>query len=273
VDTVSVICSEVATVYRVRQLFELQGSLASCTIRDSMFKHRIDESASTQTYLNWFLLSFLAGDINAGGFMATQRFVSHITGFATLSGVSAVSRDISDALIALVIPLFFLIGVIISGLIPDSKPTESAKSNKYSFVLLLVALLLALSGGGGMLGWFGDFGDPNRLTHDFFLLALLCGACGLLNGSITLSSGSTMRVTHLTGLVTDLGLGIAKFFTSKSAVESNERRKTWLRIGILISFLAGSFVGAYVYSTAHYAGFFFPMCLAFYLSFVVRREI
>jgi len=36
----------------------------------------------------WFLLAFQGGALNAGGYLAVHRFVSHVTGFATLAGIA-----------------------------------------------------------------------------------------------------------------------------------------------------------------------------------------
>ena len=54
-----------------------------------MFHHRIHDKVGYKTYLDWFLLAFLGGHVNAGGYLACHRFVSHVTGFATLAGVVA----------------------------------------------------------------------------------------------------------------------------------------------------------------------------------------
>lgn len=71
-----------------------------------MFKHRADESAGNLVVLHWSLLSFNGGCINAGGFLATGRFVSHVTGFATLFGVDMANSQIDAALGILSVPIF-----------------------------------------------------------------------------------------------------------------------------------------------------------------------
>ncbi len=58
-----------------------------------MFNHRMDQLPSNWVLFHWFLLSFNAGCINAGGFLATGRFVSHVTGFATFFGVDLANRE------------------------------------------------------------------------------------------------------------------------------------------------------------------------------------
>lgn len=79
-----------------------------------MFRHRASEKLDLKTIIDWFLLAFLAGNVNAGGYLACHRFVSHVTGFATLAGVDAATGSWGDAFGILSVPLFFLLGVVVS---------------------------------------------------------------------------------------------------------------------------------------------------------------
>jgi uncharacterized membrane protein YoaK (UPF0700 family) len=55
----------------------------------------------------WMSMAFQAGVLNIGGFMACQRFVSHVTGFATLFGLE-VSQSASHLYAGtLAVPVFF----------------------------------------------------------------------------------------------------------------------------------------------------------------------
>ena len=48
--------------------------------------------------------------MNADGFLASGRFVSHVTGFATLFGVAAANRKFYIAVGVLTVPIFFCHG-------------------------------------------------------------------------------------------------------------------------------------------------------------------
>ncbi|MBY0451425.1 MAG: DUF1275 domain-containing protein, partial [Bdellovibrionaceae bacterium] len=122
-------------------------------------------------------------------------------------------------------------------------------------------------------GLFGRFGDVVNIEHDFFLLACLCGACGLQNAAITSASGATVRTTHLTGLTTDLGLGLVKTLVQglSPAQKKIESQANLFRILTIISFTMGSVVAAFVYVKYQYEGFFVPMILALYSAYVARR--
>lgn len=238
-----------------------------------MFKHKLDEHATFRTYAHWFVLSFLAGNINAGGFLACGRFVSHVTGFATLGGLSLKEGSVWETIGILTIPGYFLIGVMTSGYLTEKRRANEIDGQKYAPVLWLVAVCMALATLGGITGFFGPFGESANLAHDYFLLALLCGACGLQNAAITSSSGSTVRTTHLTGLTTDLGLGIirSEVHHSKSEDRARERKANLLRLGTIGSFMMGSFIGAIFYSGLHYLGFLLPMTIAIYASLAASR--
>lgn len=239
-----------------------------------MFEHKLNEKVSWFTYFNWLLMSFLAGNINAGGYLACQRFVSHVTGFATLSGISFEKGDWLDFLGTLTIPLFFLIGVMVSGYLTEKKYSHKVDGEKYSPVMGLVATLLGLVAIGGTLDMFGQFGNAANMRHDYFLLAFLCGACGLQNAAISSASGATLRTTHLTGLTTDLGLGLirAEVHHLSEAQKKAERRANTLRILMIIAFTTGSVVAAFIYSRYQYRGFYFPMLISVYFVFVARRK-
>ncbi|MBC7420404.1 MAG: DUF1275 domain-containing protein [Bdellovibrio sp.] len=240
-----------------------------------MFEHKLNEQVNLKTYFDWFILSFLAGNINAGGYLACSRFVSHVTGFATLSGISLEQGSWVDAFGTLAIPLFFLVGVIVSGYLTEKKYANKVHGQKYAPVMGLVAILVGFVAiGGSYFELFGKFGDVANIKHDFFLLACLCGACGLQNAAISSASGATVRTTHLTGLTTDLGLGIvrAEIHNLSDSQKSIERRANLLRVATIFSFTLGSLIAAFIYSRFKYQGFFVPMFIAIYLAYVARKS-
>lgn len=240
-----------------------------------MFQHQFHEDAPFRTYFGWFVLSFLAGNINAGGLLACGRFVSHVTGFATLAGVSLAHFNALETLALLSIPGYFLGGVMLSAyMIERGKKSQGGRA--YAPVMALVALALALVTFGGVAGLFGPFGGEPHMARDYFLLALLCGACGLQNAAITSSSGATVRTTHLTGLTTDLGLGLMRALMQNRPNHQDasfrlEMKANALRLGTIASFVAGSFVGALIYTESQYWGFLVPMLLAVYVALKAAR--
>src|SRR3954466_681475 len=111
-----------------------------------MFRHKIHHrrSLSWRTFFHWFLLSFLAGSVNMGGYMACHRFVSHVTGFATLFGADAAIGAWDRAFGILSVPLFFLIGVMVSASLVD-RPFHTGRRPHYPAVMSLVCACLTLA--------------------------------------------------------------------------------------------------------------------------------
>jgi uncharacterized membrane protein YoaK (UPF0700 family) len=238
-----------------------------------MFRHRISEPVGVKTYVDWFMLSFLAGNVNTGGYLACHRFVSHVTGFATLAGVDAASTRWGDAIGMLTVPIYFLFGVMVSAYFIDRRVHEG-KRPRYALVMGLEMLCLVLAAMGGMLGWFGNFGEVMELRRDYLLLALLCAASGLQNAALTSATGATIRTTHLTGITTDLGIGLIR---AASIHETDERRRfeikaNLLRVGTIISFMVGSAIGAVLYLEHGYAGFVLPSVIAGYAILMALRD-
>ncbi len=237
-----------------------------------MFRHTITEKVSARTYVDWAILTFIAGNLNAGGFLACNRFVSHITGFATLAGVDMAHGWVGQSIGNLSIPLFFLMGVIFSAYLTEKRHAQKKEGQRFAPVMGLVTFLLLVITIGGTLGWFGAFGEPANLKYDYVFLALLCGACGLQNAAITSASGATIRTTHLTGLTTDLGLGIVRAEIAARSPDSRllERRANLFRFMTILAFFVGSMVGALAFIRYQYNGFIIPALLAFYSAVRAR---
>lgn len=237
-----------------------------------MFNHRFDENADTVVVLHWFLLSLSGGAINAGGFLATGRFVSHVTGFATLFGVDVASNQVQNALGIFSVPLFFLLGAFCAGLLID-RPIHSGHKPHFDWVMGLSSFFLFLSAFGSELLQFGHFGETFGLRESYLLLVLLCLASGLQNAAITSSSGKSVRTTHLTGLTTDLGLGLAHIFSYGLRDKSlnAEVRANILRIGSIASFILGSAIGAWIFIQFGYRGFILPALISAYTAWHGRK--
>lgn len=214
----------------------------------------------------WMLMAFQAGLLNIGGFMACHRFVSHVTGFATFFGYEISQPDNSHAIGMLIVPLFFLLGAMVSGFLVDIR-LKLHKRPKYYLSFGFIFILLLLVYVGGVTGQFGVFGEPLRETSDYLLLIILCFTCGIQNGSITSVSKSVVRTTHLTGITTDLGIGLARLLSAKKLNEpmENEKKATMMRIGIIFFFGLGSVVGGLIFSRLAYNGFIIPVMTSGFL--------
>lgn len=210
----------------------------------------------------WWTLAFQAGAINVGGYLACHRFVTHTTGFATLFGTDLAKGQAASALGMLSVPLFFLAGAMVSALLVDRRKLRQ-QPPRFALALALIAGILLLITVAGQLGHFGVFGEPLLLARDYALLALLSFVSGVQNAMITSMSGSVLRTTHLTGLTTDLAIGLVRLFSNEHKhSRQQERQATTMRLGIILSFVLGSTVAAWIFLHGHYWGFLLPATLA-----------
>lgn len=223
-----------------------------------------NESISHYTKSNiviWMLMAFQAGLINIGGFMACQRFVSHVTGFATFFGYEVTHTEHAPHAIGmLAVPLFFLLGAMLSAQLVDLR-LKLHKKPKYYITFGVIFALTLIVAVGGLMGRFGRFGQPLETSRDYTLLIFLCLICGIQNGTMTTVSRSVIRTTHLTGITTDLGIGLVRLFNRRKLGESvdNEKNATLMRLGIISFFVLGSVVGGFVFSHLGHAGFLIPV--------------
>jgi uncharacterized membrane protein YoaK (UPF0700 family) len=188
------------------------------------------------------VLSFIAGAANAGGFLAVGRYTSHMTGV-----VSSVSDDIvlgNFALVAVGLGSLcaFLVGAMCTAILVNwglRKQLHSA----YSLPLVLESLALLV---------FGLFGAAMSGFASLFLpltVMLLCFMMGLQNAVITKISQAEIRTTHVTGLVTDLGIELGKWVyinrqKGASDVRAN-RQRLKLQALLIACFFVGGLTGAW----------------------------
>jgi uncharacterized membrane protein YoaK (UPF0700 family) len=238
-----------------------------------MFRGESLSHFSLRNTVYWFTLAFQAGAINAGGFLACGRFVTHTTGFATLFGTDIAKGEIATGVGMLAVPLFFLLGAMISAFYVDRRRILGLPP-RYKTVFFLIAFFNLFILIAGLTGQFGVFGEPLALTRDFILLALLCFVSGLQNALISSASGAVVRTTHVTGLTTDLGIGLVRvaFHTHKLSRET-EIRATGMRIGIISSFALGGTLAAFIFFSHQYWGFILPTVISILLWIFTLRQL
>jgi uncharacterized membrane protein YoaK (UPF0700 family) len=212
--------------------------------------------------LVWMTMAFQAGVLNVGGFLCCHRFVSHITGFAAYFGVELADGRVGHALGMLVVPIFFLVGSMVSAVFVDLRLKQNKKP-KYYYVFGVMFVILQIIFLGGIFNFFGPFGSS--LMHDraYALLILLCLVCGMQNGTVTTVSRSVIRTTHLTGITTDLGIGLVRVFFRRSLLDENphEAKANAMRVGIILFFGLGSVAGVAAFNRFGYWAFFIPVIL------------
>lgn len=147
-------------------------------------------------------LSWIGGYVNAVAFLACGIGVSHVTGSTTTALLRNVEGQRQLAGYAAFAVAAFFVGTLVSAVLTEGARRAGWRS-KYVLPVVLEALLLTLV--AEELRRTG----PSHDVHDrdwWALVGLAAGAMGLQNATITRVSGNVVRTTHMTGVVTDLGL-------------------------------------------------------------------
>lgn len=205
-------------------------------------------------------LCFVAGAVNAGGFLAVGQYTSHMSGI-----ISAMADNLALGGVGLVLGgggafLAFVVGAACAAVLVNWGRRHRAGS-QFALPLLFEALLL--------LG-FGLIGSVRDHVPFFLLVAvtLLCFIMGLQNAIITKISRARMRTTHMTGVATDIGIELGKLVywnRTKDAASGRvlaDRAKLRLLGSLLGSFFVGGVVGALGFS---HVGFVMTVPLAMLL--------
>lgn len=195
------------------------------------------------------VLAFVAGGINAGGFLAVQRYTSHMTGIVSSLADALVLGHFGLAAAAAVLVLAFMAGAATTALLINWARRRQMHS-EYALSLLLEAVLLLAF---GLLG--SHLAAYLELLVPATVLAL-CFVMGLQNAIVTKISNAEIRTTHMTGLITDLGIELGRLLywnrtpgaNAQHYVRAN-REKMRVHALILGMFLLGGIVGAAAFKT------------------------
>jgi len=210
----------------------------------------------------WGLLAFQGGFVNIGGFLSVHVFVSHLTGFPGHFSVELLNQNYVHALYFLFVPVFFLFGSFFTGVFTEVK-RERGRAPVYVNVLLLQCLLYLTV---ALLGYFdsiGDFAREMSNFKNFILLIILAFSCGSQNSLFTKYSNSILRTTHITGLVTDLGIGLSKVYV---AGDQSEKEMNSIRSFLILFFGLGSFIGLLVFNQFQFLGFLVPVVVSLFVG-------
>jgi len=194
-------------------------------------------------------LSFVAGATNSGGFLAVGQYTSHMTGIVSSMADNIALGQLKLVLVGLASLFAFLGGAMTTAWMVNWSLRRKLHS-AYGRPLLLEAAMLLV---------FGLFGASINFFSGLFVpltVLVLCFIMGLQNAVITKISNAEVRTTHVTGLVTDLGIELGKLLyvnrhTREKLVLGN-RKKLRILFKLLISFFIGGLLGAIGFKTIGY---------------------
>lgn len=203
-----------------------------------MFKHSGKKRTNRHNIRIATLLSFVAGMVNVGGFLAVHKLTTNVTGHFAFFIEEINALEFQKAIIYFLYIFFFFIGSFISNILVES---IARKNIRYSYTVPIILESMILF----YVAWFGkyliDF-SPNLLAF------LLLFAMGLQNSLVTVISNSIVRTTHLTGLFTDLGIELSQlFFFKKENQKKQLLSSIRLHISIIGSFFTGGILSGFLY--------------------------
>jgi uncharacterized membrane protein YoaK (UPF0700 family) len=237
-------------------------------------------------------LSWVAGYTNVILFILCAVVVAHATGNVTHLGQRLAELRLVDAWRSggFLVLLFFC-GAVASALMTEGARRRGAVS-KYILPIALQALLL---GALGLIVAALGLNMNSALTFDrhpallYWLSGTASFAMGLQNATITRISGAVVRTTHLTGVVTDLGLEGVQYLLwlrdktrvrragrAARVLRLSRRHPSVLRIGLLASIFASFLFGVVAGTVAfeHWPAFamILPVGFLLWIVFVDYRK-
>nr|WP_295773881.1 YoaK family protein [Rhodoferax sp.] len=208
----------------------------------------IHRSAQTNLRLGCTLCG-IAGATNAGGFLAVGQYTSHMSGILSSVADHLVLGEVQLAIASVALLMAFVLGSMTTAWMVNWSLRRQMRS-AFARPLLVEAALLLL---------FGIFGASINSFASLFVpltVLLLCFIMGLQNAVITKVSHAEIRTTHVTGLLTDLGIELGKFFYINRSQFGQKvvANRAKMRIHALLvgSFLAGALIGAYGFKVYGY---------------------
>lgn len=194
------------------------------------------------------LLALVAGVLNSVGFVAVAFYTSHMTGVTALIADQIVFGEWYLVAVGVLSVVSFVAGAMACAIVFNWGRRRALRS-RYANVLLIEGALMLL---------FGLLAE--ELTSDgreLVFVPVLCFTMGLQNAVITKISGARIRTTHVTGMVTDIGIELGKL-TYRNRLPGTDRvrgdRSQIALHGTLTSlFVVGGIIGAAGYLAIGFA--------------------
>ena len=201
------------------------------------------ERLATWVWIGAGALAFVAGMVNVVGYLGFEhQAITHLTGTTTLLGAALAEGRGTVAWQLAAMVAAFVAGAALSGLLVQDATLRLGR--RYGVALALEAVLLAAA---VPLFQRGSFAGP--------LLAAV--AIGLQNAMATTYSGAVVRTSHVSGMFTDLGIMLGHALRGLPLA----KRRLWLCLLIIATFLAGGVIGALLFAAFDYRALYLPALL------------
>jgi uncharacterized membrane protein YoaK (UPF0700 family) len=184
---------------------------------------------------NWqlaALLAFNAGAVDVMGYLGLRQFTSHMSGIVATLAVEVGTKGYAILFRPAAILACFIAGAAFCAVLVNWERRRNRES-LFAVPVLIEALLLAM---------IPVFAGVNHL----FPTLMVMGFCmGLQNAIITKISHKEIRTTHVTGMVTDIGIELGKLFywnrsEGLTPVLAHRQRLMQLTTLVLLFFAGGT---------------------------------
>jgi uncharacterized membrane protein YoaK (UPF0700 family) len=242
------------------------SDFAGTLMRDYLARKRDDLEHAVLA----LVLPFVAGAVNASGFFIVGVYTSHVSGSVARIGDEFAQGHIAAAASAAMLVLAFFCGATVgTALVEGAPPTRRAR----------YAAALACEAGTLIVVTVLGIAEPKNIHYLRELTtALLCFSMGAQNALVTRLSGAVVRTTHLTGIVTDLGIETVRLVSwlkqatggdpvwrrvaSAWRLRRHVEMTRWkLHFGIFSSFLTGAVIGPWLYLHHGYLSMLCPIAI------------
>ncbi len=197
-----------------------------------------------------FMLAMNAGMINVLGlFSLLHQSVSHMTGNVSLMADALVHMQYQQVLFLCLIVLSFVLGSSYSGFILGNSHVQL--SQRYGLPLSLMTIFIVIC-------WY--------FVPDYPRYALLwaSAAMGIQNAMVSHYKGAILRTTHLSGVLTDLGLAIGYKLRGLHV----DPKRVVLHLMIFLGFLLGGLIASLIYPYLKFQAFLIPAGLSLILCVI-----
>ena len=206
-----------------------------------------------QSLPNWvqfaaFLLAMNAGMINVLSLITVlHQSISHMTGNVSMLAMDLVDWKVHNIIYLVFVIVCFVLGSFYSGFILGNSQFQLGR--RYGIPLSLGALFIFIS--WLLLPYFPRYG-----------LLWACAAMGIQNAMVSHYKGTIIRTTHLSGVLTDIGLALGY----KARGLPLDKRRITLHLLILIGFFLGGVAAALIHPLLSIQAFLVPATLSLILS-------
>lgn len=197
-----------------------------------------------------FLLAINAGMINVLGLITVlHQSVSHMTGNVSVLAMALLNWNVDTVLFLGLITSCYVIGSFYSGFILGN--SHFSLGSRYGIPLSLVAFFILMC--WCLLPYFPSYS-----------LLWAATAMGVQNAMVSHYKGTIIRTTHLSGVLTDLGLALGY----KARGLEVDAKRVILHLLIFFGFLFGGMLAALIYPYLNLDAFLVPALLSLLLSIV-----